>query len=158
SPAFEEVFRDSRSRQGAIVVFRPATGSQPRARGRLRALDRRLRQIRENARAQETLQRNVLERYLRDFGHSAEHGGSLAADQVGSSVLNVAEVEVTPESLSGLAESPEVLAVMPNQALHMIRPRLVDYRDLSIREGSSGLTWGLERMEIPRVWARTRGA
>jgi serine protease AprX len=158
SPAFEEVFRDSRSRQEAIVVFRPATVSQPRTRGRLRALDQRLRQIRENAGAQESLQRNVLEKYVKDFGHSTGYGASLTSDQVGSSILNVAEVEVTPESLAGLSERPEVLAVMPNQALHMIQPRSVDYQDLSIREASSGLTWGLERMEIPRVWAHTKGA
>ena len=76
----------------------------------------------------------------------------------GSPVLNVAEVEVTPESLAGLAERPEVLAVMPNQAIYMIQPRSVDYQELTAREASSGATWGLERMEIPHMWANTKGA
>jgi serine protease AprX len=157
SPAFEEVFRDSYSRHEAIVVFRPASAPRLRTRGRLRALDQRLRQIAEHAAAQESLQRNVLERYVRDFGNSVQHGASLAVDEVGSSILNVAEVEVTPESLSGLAERPEVLAVMPNQAVRMIQPRSIDYRDISAQEISSGLTWGLQRLEIPRLWASTKG-
>jgi serine protease AprX len=158
SPAFEEIFRDSYRRHEAIVVFRPATTSRPRTRGRLRALDQRLRQIRDSAAAQESLQRNVLGEYVRDFGNSTGYGASLAAEEVGSSILNVAEVEVTPESLAALAERPEILAVMPNQQVHMIQPRLVDYQDLSMREASSGVTWGLQQMEIHRMWAHSKGA
>src|SRR4051812_33057195 len=101
SPAFEEVFRDSGTKQEAIVVFEPALPQLPRMRGRLRALDARLRQVAENSAAQRPVQREVISKYLHEFsGRVAE--GSLRADEIGSSVLNVMGVQVTPESLASL--------------------------------------------------------
>jgi serine protease AprX len=70
----------------------------------------------------------------------------------------VAEVDVTPESLVSLAELPEVVAIMPNQDLHIIKPRAVENRAASDYEASLGHTWGLERLEIPKLWGTTRGS
>lgn len=49
------------------------------------------------------------------------------------------------------------MAVLPNQRVHLIRPKEVDYEDLSRQEKVDGVTWGLSRLGIPELWASTRG-
>ena len=63
---------------------------------------------------------------------------------VGSKLLRAAQVEVTLAKLPELAEHPEVVAIVPNQKLHPIEPRVVDHRAASPAESKAGLTWGLD--------------
>jgi serine protease AprX len=50
-----------------------------------------------------------------------------------------------------------VLAILPNQKIHLIEPKQVDYAELSKQEAKDGLTWGLKHLEIPEVWKSTKG-
>ena len=76
---------------------------------------------------------------------------------VGSKLLRAAQVEVTLPKLPELAEHPEVVAIVPNQKLHPIEPRVVDHRAASPDESKAGLTWGLDTLGAPELWKRTRG-
>jgi serine protease AprX len=76
---------------------------------------------------------------------------------IGASALPIASVEITPKTLQALAERPEVLAILPNQKIHLITPREVDYKTLSRQEHKDELTWGLKRLGIPEIWKTTRG-
>lgn len=70
----------------------------------------------------------------------------------------MAKIEVTRNTVQALAEQPDVVAVMPNQRVSLIRPKKVDYAALGHHERKDGVTWGLKQLEIPEVWQRTRGA
>src|SRR5262245_21150319 len=80
----------------------------------------------------------------------------LAITDIGGGALPVGETSVTPRTLLNLAENPEVVAVMPNQHIHLIRPKDVDYEVLAGLEKKDKLTWGLKRLQIPKVWETTR--
>jgi len=69
----------------------------------------------------------------------------------------VATVEVTRKTLPALAAQPDVVAIMPNQKIHLIRPKEVDYAELFRREAEDKLTWGLKHLEIPKLWETARG-
>jgi serine protease AprX len=73
------------------------------------------------------------------------------------STLPAAWVEVTPNTLSALSEQPDVVAILPNQGVEFIRPREVDYSELAREEIEGGFTWGLARLDIPKLWERTTG-
>ena len=49
------------------------------------------------------------------------------------------------------------MAVLPNQKLHAIKPRLVDYKALGRAESRDGWTWGLKTLGIPELWSVTKG-
>jgi subtilisin family serine protease len=50
-----------------------------------------------------------------------------------------------------------VLAILPNQRIHLIKPRRVDYSELAQQEQNDSLTWGLKQLEIPKLWETTKG-
>lgn len=66
-------------------------------------------------------------------------------------------MEVTRKTLPALAERPEIVAILPNQKVHLIQPKKVDYSDLMKQEDKDGLTWGLKLLDIPQVWETTKG-
>jgi subtilisin family serine protease len=77
----------------------------------------------------------------------------------GANTLPVIAAQVTRRTLPALAARPEVVAIMPNQRVHLIKPKEVDYDELTNQENKDGLTWGLKQLEILDVWktAKTKG-
>jgi subtilisin family serine protease len=69
----------------------------------------------------------------------------------------VVAVQIGRDSLAALADQPDVVAILPNQKIHLIRPRSVRYETLSSRERRDGITWGLKALGVPELWRRTRG-
>ncbi|WP_225896437.1 S8 family serine peptidase [Amazonocrinis nigriterrae] len=71
--------------------------------------------------------------------------------------MSVATVEVTRKTLEALAVQPDVVAVLPNQKIHLIRPQKIEYSALIEQEKQDKLTWGLKQLEIPQLWQKTKG-
>lgn len=150
SPAFEAFLAhtDPNSRQDAIVIYRglPSQGSLPQP-GTQAYFD--------TLQKQEQTNKTVATKLFNDYQNATRQ--SLYAAPVGEGVLPVAQVEVTRQSLPILAEHPDVVAVLPNQRIHLIKPKEVDYSGLMKQELQDKLTWGLKRLDIPKVWQTTQG-
>jgi subtilisin family serine protease len=156
SPAFEPFLADSGTadKREAIVVLRGPDSGEPPVRGRLRTLKQRLNLIKQRSDAQKPVQQKLFESYQR-LSKTAPLG-PLTVSEIGGSELRVAAVEVTAKTLPGLAERPEVLAILPNQKIHLIKPKEVDYAELGRQESKDGLTWGLKHLQIPELWKTTK--
>lgn len=161
SPAFEQFLADSgpRDRKQAIVILRPATANPPRLRGRLRQLKKRLDLISQEAAKQEPVRRKLIQSYLKTLG-PASVGARPAAQPIGSKTLQlpVMTAEVTRSSLFDLARRKEVVAIIPNQRIGLIRPQRLDYATLARGEIKRKLTWGLNRLGVPEIWKQSKGA
>jgi serine protease AprX len=143
SPAFEPFLAGSgpHDKREAIVLYRSAAGT----RGRLD----------ERAEAQRRIERKLVEAYLHESAGSLPRRQSLQTHAVGRGALPVTAVEVTRKTISALAEQPEVVAVLPNQRVHLLSPREVGPgREAAPRER---LDWGLHAMRVPELWKTTRG-
>jgi len=159
SPAFEPFLAESGAadKREAIVVFRAPETAEPRVRGRLRALKQRLDFIKQRSEAQRPLQKELFEDY-RKLSHKTSPGQlPLTASEIGGSALPVAAFEVTAKTLPALAEQPEVVAILPNQKIHLIKPKVVDYAKLGTQESKDGFTWGLKHLHISKLWETTKG-
>src|SRR5262245_29358827 len=159
SPAFAPFLADSGPNdiRDAIVIFRTSGQEEPPARGKLRALKTKLREVEARARSQQMIQREILTSYQKVGSKSLPVKQELQVSTIGSSALPVAAVEVTPKTLPILAEQPDVVAILPNQRISLIRPKEVDYKELLRQEEKEGVTWGLKQLEIPELWETTRG-
>lgn len=163
SPAFEPFLADGdkNDKRDAIVIYRASANSLPPLRGRLRSLKEKLDDIavRATAQANNAVQTQVFETYekesLRRMPRTRPQ--DLAMSGIGSAALPVAVMEVTRATLPALAEQPEVVAILPNQRVSLIRPKEVDYAELNNAEAKAGCTWGLQELGISEVWERTRG-
>ncbi|MBD2235013.1 S8 family serine peptidase [Phormidium tenue] len=158
SPAFEPFLADSGEddKRDAIVIYQAPPIEGLHLRGRLRELKRRLDGVKEQA-AIKAFEQKMLAHYQeasRDLGYAAQ---PLKTSTIGSGTLPVMTVEVTRKTLEALAEQPDVVAVLPNQRIHLIQPRKVEYEALIQQEQKDGLTWGLKQLEIPTVWEATKG-
>jgi subtilisin family serine protease len=159
SPAFEPFLAESgpNDKRDAIVIYKaPALEGLP-VRGRLRALKKRLDYIKERAAAQRPVEEKLFHSYQKASSERLPGKQKLAASPIGSSALPVATVEVTRETLPALAKQPNVVAVLPNQRVHLIEPRDVNYSELARREVKDRLTWGLKQLDIPKMWETTKG-
>jgi subtilisin family serine protease len=163
SPAFTPFFADSGPNdiRDAIVIFRSAgssSGQKERpSTGQLRALSARLKEVESRSRSQQAIHRKVLTGYQQAGSKSLPGNQELQFSPIGSNALPVAAVEVTPRTLPILAELPDVVAILPNQRVTLIRPKEVDYKELLRQEERDGLTWGLRELDIPELWETTRG-
>ncbi len=163
SPAFAPFLADSGPNdiRDAIVIFRSSEGSSSKgdspSTGQLRALSARLKEVESRSRYQQEIHQEVLTGYQQAGNKSLPGNQELHFSPIGSNVLPVAAVEVTPRTLPILAEMPEVVAIMPNQRINLIRPKDVEYKDLLRQEERDGLTWGLRELDIPELWETTRG-
>ncbi|MHC4398517.1 MAG: S8 family serine peptidase [Planctomycetota bacterium] len=161
SPAFRPFLEDASPNEvrKAIVVYR-APEKQPPVRGRLKKLKRRLDYVKARAAEQRPLEAQVFAGYQRAFAkhHKAKDRREPIHRQIGTSELPVFATEVTAKSLSDLAEQPDVLAVLPNQKIELIRPREINYSALGRYEARHKMTWGLRQLEIPKMWETTKGA
>ena len=159
SPAFEPFLADSGEdgKRDAIVIYQAPPIEGLPLRGRLRELKRRLDEVKEQATLQKVVEQKVLNNYQqasRDLGYTRQ---PLKTSAIGSGTLPVATVEVTRKTLEALAEQPDVVAVLPNQKIHLIQPRKVEYSALKKQEEQDSLTWGLKQLEIPKLWETTKG-
>jgi subtilisin family serine protease len=141
----------------AIVVYRAPAVEPVHVRGRLRALKARLDRIKESAERQKPVQSRLFESYQKMSAKTATPKGKLAFSAIGENTLPVAWVEVTPESVHELASHPDVVAILPNLEIRLVRPRRVDYEALGKQENKDGLTWGLKELGIPKLWTKTKG-
>lgn len=163
SPAFELFLANSgpNDKREAIVIFRasaPAAVAAVAPRGRLRSLKQRLDQVKRQAAAQLPDQERVLAQYQKSGSAQLASRAGLSVATIGQASLPVAAVEVTRKTLPGLASRPEVVAILPNQRIRLIRPKAVSYSALGRQEAKDGLTWGLKRLEIPKAWETSKGA
>ena len=89
-------------------------------------------------------------------GHCITAKKPLQTSSMGGS-LPVATVEIIRKTLTALAEQTDIVAILPNQKIHLIQPRRVEYSDLNKQEQQDKLTWGLKQLEIPKLWETTKG-
>ena len=140
SPAFEPFFSESgpNDKRDAIVIYEaPETKSLP-VRGRLRALRQRLDYVKARAAAQRPVQAELFASYQKAGAKQLPGKQQLDVSPIGTSTLPVATVEVTRKTLSALAEQPQVVAILPNQKIHLIKPKEVDYSKLVRQEHKDG--------------------
>ncbi|MDF5718665.1 MAG: S8 family serine peptidase [Rhizonema sp. NSF051] len=159
SPAFEPFLAEmgQDDKRDAIVIYEAPQieGSPPR--GRLRELKQRLEQLQVQRRVAIRAAKELHDDYQEASQDLGYRDGLLEVSTIGSGALPVASVEVTRKTLEALAEQPNVVAVLPNQKIHLIQPRKVDYSELIALEHKDNLTWGLKQLGIPRLWETTLG-
>lgn len=160
SPAFEAFLADIEEddKRDAIVIYQaPQTEGLP-TRGRLREVKRRMQ---EQVRQQVAIQKEVAEELFENYQEASKdlgyHDEPLEVSTIGSGSLPMATVEVTAKTLEALAEQPNVVAILPNQNIHLIQPRKIAYSDLINTESKDQVTWGLQHLEIPKLWETTQG-
>jgi subtilisin family serine protease len=164
SPAFEGFFTEGRpeDRQEALVVYRvpQAAAVRPATEGRVSS-PKKLQYLRRLEKAQAPVQEKILRHYERSGGRALRtrpgRSGRVATEDVGGRGLPVAAVQLTRKTLPALAEHPDVVAILPNQRIHLIRPKEVSYEELRAQEKKDRVTWGLTELGIPELWERTRG-
>jgi serine protease AprX len=159
SPAFQPFLADSgpENKRDAIVVYKAPPLEGLPVRGRLRVLKQRMASIKAQAAAQREIHAHIEQGYRKEGAKRMDVRQPLSMVPIGSSALPVAAVEVTRKTLPALAEQPEVVAILPNQHIHLIRPKEVEYAKLARQETRDGLTWGLKQLGIPKVWETTKG-
>ena len=161
SSAFDAFLADSgpNDKRDAIVIYRAPQDAPPRSE--LKNPIERLNYVKARAASQRKVHASVVEAYLREgprrLAKRLAGRLELAASAVGSDVLPVSQVEVTRNTLPALAEQPDVVAVLPNQKLCPIEPRVVDHRAATKAETNAGLTWGLKTLGVPELWNTTEG-
>lgn len=159
SPAFEPFLEHTRpdDKRDAIVLFRaPDNPGNRRLRGRLRSLQERLAAIEDRAKTQKSVGAKLIRGY-QDTSRKSSASQNLDAAPIGSGILPINLHRVTRRSLSDLAARPEVVAVIPNQRINLIRPKEINYSTLERQEHKDKMTWGLKALGIPEMWERTRG-
>lgn len=154
SPAFEPYLADSRRRDKheAVVLYQAPPAKRLRSREELRLAETRVAYAAEQSAVHKEVESRIVDRYL-DSGDDA-----LLPRPIGNSALPVLSVEVTRQTLLTLAKQPDVIAIMPNQRIHLIKPEAIAYDELARGEMRQGTTWGLEHLGVPDVWATSRGA
>jgi subtilisin family serine protease len=159
SPAFDPFLADSDddSKRDAIVIYQAPLIEGMISCDRLKELEQRLDEVREIATLQKSVAQKVVRGYReasRDLGYTDQ---ALKAAPIGTGTLPIASVEVTRKTLEALADQPNVVAVLPNQKIHLIRPHRVEYSTLIEQEQQDGLTWGLNYLDIAKLWETTKG-
>ena len=141
---------EPQKRHGAIIVYRtPESATARRLSEKLRGrLDRRNRKqyLAEAAQLYEGPRESVLGRGIL--------GDSLAAarSSIGRSGLPFDYIRVTRETLNKLEQSDHVVTVLPNQSVKLIGPAGTSRSEPTKSELNTGMTWGIEHLDIPKVW------
>ena len=159
SPAFEPFLAESgrNDKRDAIVIYRAPMPEGPLITGRLHQPQRRREYLRERAALQKAVEERLLRNYQKASSELISGDQNIEIATIGANALPVTTVEVTRRTLLALAEDPDVVAILPNQKIQFIQPREVSYEELSKQEVKKGLTWGLEQLDIPKLWATTQG-
>ena len=159
SSAFRPFLEKSgpQDRRDAIVIYRTPQSREVHPYVRLGDPKTRLHYIEEKAAQQKPIEEKIVSSYQAIGSRYLKEPKPLAVSTIGKALPAVA-VEVTHETLEELGKMPEVLAVMPNQRIYHLQPKEVNYTQLNQQEEQKGMTWGLERLELPRLWETTKGA
>ncbi len=159
SPAFEPFLADSgeNDKREAIVIYKAPKIENLPLRGRLRKLKRRLDEVKAEAKQEkQIIEQRIFTHYTEASGDLDYTKKPLQTSSMGGS-LPVATVEIIRKTLTALAEQTDIVAILPNQKIHLIQPRRVEYSDLNKQEQQDKLTWGLKQLEIPKLWETTKG-
>jgi len=150
SPAFEPFLAGSgaNDKREAIVLYRPPESDGPRLRGRLRTLKKRLDFVKARAAAQAPVAERMMDGYQKAGAKRLSGKQQLDGSAIGAGTLPVASVEITRKTLPALAEQNDVVAVLPNQQVRLIEPKVVDYQALRKAEIQDRITWGLKQLGI----------
>ena len=140
-------------RREAIVVYRAPSVEFKTVRGRLRELQRRMDTVKKLAAEQSKTRAVIAEGYER----AVKGAEKLTVSDMGHGVLPVAYAEITRSSLPKLAAQKDVVAILPNQRIHLIAPKEIDYAELQKDEVEAGFTWGIQQLGIPQLWTQTKG-
>jgi subtilisin family serine protease len=155
SPAFELFLSQAgpQEKRDAIVIYRPPP-SLPPVRGRLRKLKAKLDLLKA---AQQPVQAKLMADYVRDGSKHLPGKLKIGAAPIGQSTLPVMMAEVTRDTLPELASKPNVVAVLPNLRIRLLQPKEIDHAALDKRELTNKVTWGLQHLEVQKVWETTKG-
>jgi len=159
SPAFDPFLSESgyRDKRDAIVVYRAPEIKGPRVRRHLRELKGRREYVSQSAAIQRQVAMSLFTSYKEASKDYFRKELQLDYFPIGANTLPVSTVEVTQKTLPALAEQSDVVAVLPNQKIHLIQPKDVAYSSPSGQEIRDKLTWGLKQLDIPRLWEKTKG-
>lgn len=158
SPAFEQYLAKcgpNDVREALVIYDSPLPDTLPDALPD--APDAQRARIAETATANRAVQRELRADYHNQAADLLPHPSTARTGKttksIGNSVLPVYQAQITQNTLPLLAENPSVVAVLPNQRTHLIRPKQIKYEDLAKSEGESGFTWGLTQLRVPELWA-----
>jgi subtilisin family serine protease len=159
SRAFEQYLSQCgpNDKRDAIVIFETPETNRTRVRGRLTNRKQRLNLVKDRAAANGPVRTRLLEQYQKAGSRRLPGKQQLDVSSIGESALPVATVEVTRKSLRALAEQPHVVAILPDQRIHLIKPKEVEYKELQKQEARDGLTWGLKKLGVSKLWETTTG-
>jgi serine protease AprX len=157
SPAFEPYLASSQQRDSleAIVIYRSPPIKRPPTRSSRGRATRRRFQAAAQADAHRDIETRIARSYLDKVSGKVED--DVEVETIGSSALPAITVEVTPSTLEELATQPEVLAILPNQRIHLIRPHAIQYDSLAKQEIRSQMTWGLQELQVHDIWHKSQG-
>ncbi len=132
SPAFEQYMAECgpNDKRDAIVIYRTSSTEEDRQKGRLSALSKRLDYVRARAAAQGPIQEKLMDNYRKASSRhmpKTRMRRELEITSIGANTLPVAAAQVTRKTLPALASQPEVIAILPNQRIHLIKPKEVNY-------------------------------
>lgn len=159
SPAFDPFLSESGSsdKRDAIVVYRAPEIKGERVRRNPRRLKGRHEYVSQSAAIQARVATTLFTSYKKASRDYVRKEMQLNYFPIGANTLPVSTVEVTQRTLPALAEQPDVVAVLPNQKIHLIQPKDVDYSSPGGQEIRDKLTWGLKQLDIPKLWKTTKG-
>lgn len=159
SPAFEPFMAQSgpNDKRDAIVIYRTRKPQHMPVRGPMRILKQRLDLVKRRSAMQRVVATEILSKYQKMGSLTLPKKDELAVSTIGRSTLRVVAAQVTQKTLPALAEQPDVAAILPNQRIHLLRPKAVSYASLDRSESRDGVTWGLKKLGIPDLWKMTKG-
>jgi subtilisin family serine protease len=157
SPAFKTFLSEAgpQDRREGIVVYRTPKPVETPTNGNILEIRRRLAQVRSHATAQAKAQSKLSDEVQKLDKKMGGEPSSLA--NIGGKSLPIATMQVTAKMLPELARRPDVVAIMPNQRVRLIRPRAVNYSRLGSQQLKDGLTWGLKQLRVPDVRTTSKG-
>jgi len=159
SPAFKSFLAEAgpQDRREGIVVYRTPKASETPVRGNILEIRRRLAQVRARAATGQKKAEAELFEGVQKLGKRTVQGEAITFAGIGGKLLPIATVQVTAKMLPELAQRPDVVAIMPNQRVRLIRPRAIDYGRLGAQQTKDGITWGLKQLRIPEIWTKSKG-
>ena len=160
SPAFEPFLAESgpNDKLDAIVIYRTPVSEDLPTQGQLRSAKTRLSYMKSRAKLQQSIQAQLFQTHQAVGAKRSPIHAEPAVSKIGSGALPIATMEVTRKTLPALADQPNVIAILPNQRIKLIKPNDVIYGDINRQEAEHGITWGLQQLEIPDLWAFSTGA
>lgn len=160
SPRLIEQLRqgDKSDKREAIVIHQFAQKESLSERRTTREVAKRVESLRTFANSQTEVSAKFVKKYEHDSGRMNK-SVPLTAVPVAQSMLPMTRVDVTYQSLELLVKDRSVVAVIPNQKVHLIKPKEIEFRRLERQEAKDKLTWGLKQLQIPEFWAlsKTKG-